>query len=79
MEFLPSKKIPRVDGLSKLIPKITKPLEEAVIGSLSSEMDIKNVPCNTVKELLVTLEEIRFKAKFDKFVAERTSYFCLAR
>ena len=39
-----------------------------VIASLSSEMDIKNVLYNTVKEQPVTLEEIRFKAKFDEFV-----------
>ena len=34
-------------------------------------MDIKNVLYNTVKELPVTLEEIRFKAKFDKFITEK--------
>ena len=34
-------------------------------------MDIKNVLYNTVNELSVTLEEIRFKAKFDKFMAEK--------
>ena len=34
-------------------------------------MDIKIVQYNTVKELPVTLEEIRFKAKFDKFIKEK--------
>ena len=67
MEFLSSKKMPHTDGLSRFIPKIREPLEETVIASLSSEMDIKNVLYNTMKELPVTLEEIMFKAKFDKF------------
>ena len=71
MEFLPSKKIPHADGLPRLIPKIREPLEETVIASLSSKMDIKNVLYNTVKELLFTLEEIMFKAKFDKFITEK--------
>ena len=41
MEFLPFKKIPYTDGLSRLIPKIREPLEEAVIASLISKMDNK--------------------------------------
>ena len=68
MEFLLSKKIPHADGLSRLIPKIREPLEETVIASLSSEMDSKNVLYNTVKELPLTLQEISFKAKLDKFI-----------
>ena len=68
MEFLPSKEIAHADGLSRLIPKILEPLEEIVITSLRSEMDVKYVLLNTIKELPVTLEEIRFKKKFDKFI-----------
>ena len=34
-------------------------------------MDIKNVPYNSVKELPVTLEEIRVKVKFDEFITEK--------
>ena len=71
MEFLPSKKIAHADGLSRLIPKLSEPLEETVIAALSTEMEIKQVLCNTVKELPVTLEEIKFKAKFDKFITEK--------
>ena len=41
---------------------------EIVIASLKSEMDIKYVLFNTVKDLPVTLEEIKFKTKFDKFI-----------
>ena len=68
MKFLPSKEITHVDGLSRLIPKNTELLEETVIASLKSEMDVKYVLFNTVKELPVTLEKIKFKTKFDKFI-----------
>ena len=60
--------------MSRLIPKIREPLEETVIASLSSEMDIKNVLYNTIKEQLVTLEETRFKVRFDKFIRERKEW-----
>ena len=68
MEFLPSKEIAHVDGSSRLISKNTEPLEETVIALLRSKMDIKYVLFNIVKELLVTLEEIKSKTKFDKFI-----------
>ena len=57
--------------MPRLIPKIRKLLEETIIASLSFEMEVKNVLYNTVKKLPVTLEEIRFKAKFDKFITEK--------
>ena len=34
-------------------------------------MDIKYVLYNTVKELPVTWEEMRFEGKFDKFITEK--------
>ena len=68
MEFLPSKKIAHADGLSRSIPKNTEPIEETVIASLKSEMNVKYVLFNTVKELPVMLEKIKFKTKFDKFI-----------
>ena len=37
---------------------------------LSTEIEIKNILCNTKKELPVTLK-IRFKAKFDKSITEK--------
>ena len=43
MEFLSSRKIPHTDGVSRLIPKIRESLEETVIASLTSKIDIKNV------------------------------------
>ena len=70
MAFLLSKEIAHADRLTRLIPKNTEPIEETIIASLKSEMDVKYVLFNTVKELPVTLEEIKFKTKFDKFFNE---------
>ena len=53
-------------GIIQIIPKNTEPLKETIIASLKSEMDVKYVLFNTVKKKLpVTLEEIKFKTKFD--------------
>ena len=65
MEFLPSKEIVHADGLSRLIPKNTEPQEETVIASLKSEMGVKYALFNTVKELPLMLEEMKFKTEFD--------------
>ena len=59
MEFLPSKEMVHADGLSRLIPKNTEPLEETAIASLRSEMDVKYILFNIVKELPVKLEGIK--------------------
>ena len=69
MEFLPSKEIANTDGLSKN----TESLEETVIASLKSEMDVKYISFNTVKELPVMLDEIKFKLKFHKKNQKRTN------
>ena len=68
MEFLLSKKIAHAAELYRLKPKNTEPQEKSVIASLKPEMNVKYVLCNTVKELPVTLEEIKSKTKFDKFI-----------
>ena len=69
MKFLPSKEIAHANGLSILITKNTEPLEETVIASLRSEMDIKYILFNAIiKEIPVTLEEIKSMTKFDKFI-----------
>ena len=68
MGFLLSKEIAHADGLSRLIPKNTVLLEKTIDASLRSEMDVKYVLLNTVKELPVTPEEIKFKTKYDKFI-----------
>ena len=41
MEFLPSKEIRHTDGLSRLIPKLSEPLEETIIAVLSTEIEMK--------------------------------------
>ena len=56
-----------MDGLFRLISKNTEPLKDTVIASLRSEMDVKYVLFNTIK-LPVTLEEIKSKTTFDKFI-----------
>ena len=63
MEFLPLKKIAHANGLSRFIQKNTEPLEETVIASFKSEMDVKYVLFK-----IVSLEDIKFKTKFDKFI-----------
>ena len=67
MEFLPSKKLGHADGLSRLIPKTGEPLEDTVIASLRSEKDYSAILCNTVKELPVTLDDIKKEAESDIF------------
>ena len=68
MEFLMAKEIANTDGLPRLIPKNTEPVQETVIASLRSEMDVKYVLFNTIKEFPVSLGEMKFKTKFDKFI-----------
>ena len=41
MEFLPSSKLCHTDGLSRLIQKNREPLEDTVIASLRTEVEIK--------------------------------------
>ena len=43
MEFLPSKKLRHVDGLSRLIPKFLVPLEDTKIAALKAEKEVKYV------------------------------------
>ena len=60
MEFLLSKKkLCHADGLSRLILKHREPLEDIVIASLRTEGEFKTTLCNTVKELPVTLDQIK--------------------
>ena len=68
MEFLPSRKLGHEGSFSRLIPKFSVPLEDAVIAALKSEKEVKDMLCDTVKELPVTLDEIRGKAENDAFI-----------
>jgi hypothetical protein len=68
MEYVPSKKLGHADGLSRLIPKQTEPLEDMVIAAIQAEAEVKNTLCDTVRELPVTLDEIKSKAEVDEFI-----------
>ena len=68
IQYMPSKKIAHVDGLSRLIPNNAELLEKTVIAALKQEQELKAVLINTVSELLVTLEEIKKAAKADKYI-----------
>ena len=70
MEFLLSQKLGHADGLSRLIPKMREPLEDTVIASLRTESIMSTILCNTVRELPVTLEEIRKEAAKDEFITQ---------
>lgn len=65
---MPSRKIAHADGLSRLIPKNSELLEETVIAALNEEKELAEVLVNTVRELPVTLEEIRKAAKMDEYI-----------
>ena len=68
MEFLSSKKLSHADGLSRLIPTSSEPLEDTEIASLEAENELVEVLSNTVKELPVTLDKIKLKAKNNIFI-----------
>ena len=70
MEFLPSKQLGHADGLSRLIPRNREPLEDTVIASLRLEKDYSAILCNTVKELPVTLDDIKIEAEGDIFIRD---------
>ena len=72
-EFLSSKKLSHADGLSRLIPTSLELLEDTVIASLQVENELVEVMSNTVKELPVTLDEIKLKAKNDIFIRKMKS------
>ena len=63
IEYLPSKQIRHADELSKLVPKYMEPFEDTI-----TDCEIKNMIANTIKELPVTLLEIKSKAMNDDFI-----------
>ena len=67
MEFLPSLKISHADGLSRFILKQTELLEDTVIASLQTVVEVKNTLCYTIRELL---GEIKKKVFDDDFMKE---------
>ena len=68
MEFLSSQKLSHADGLSRLIPEKSEPLEDMVIAALRAKAEVKNTMSETIRELPVTVNEIREKARDDEFI-----------
>ena len=68
IEYLLSKQISHADGLSRLVPKYSEPIEDTIIAALRTDCEIKNMIANTIKELPVTLLEIKSEAMNDDFI-----------
>ena len=68
MEHVSSKKLGHADALSRLIPQYGESFEETVIAALKDENECSNLVCNTIRELPVTLEEIKKEAVKDDFI-----------
>ena len=66
--YLPSNKFGHADELSKLIPKYKELLEDTVVASLQSEGQLKITLCNSVRELPVTLDQIKQEALRDEYI-----------
>ena len=49
--------------------QVSEPLEDSVIASLRTNSEIKNMMLNTIRELPVTLQEIKRKAQEDEFIS----------
>ena len=60
--------ISHADGLSRLVPKYSEPFEDTIIAALRTDCEIKNMIANTIKELPVTLLEIKSEAMNDDFI-----------
>ena len=63
MEYMPSKKLGHTNRLLRLIPKYMEPLEETVIAALREESELSGLLSNTIRELLVTLEDVKKAAE----------------
>ena len=66
--YLPSNTFDHADGLSRLIPKYKKPLEDTVIASLQSEDELKIILCNSVRKFPVKINQIKQEAPRDKYI-----------
>ena len=71
MVFLSGKWLVHEDELSRLTPKPCEPFEETVVATLRLEIEIKSMLYNTIRELPVTMMEIRNEAKTDKYIIEK--------
>ena len=75
MGFQPSKKICHAAGQSRLILKHREPLKDTVIASLLTG-EFKTTLCNTVRELSVTLDQIKQEALNDEFIRQTKTKIC---
>lgn len=73
MEYVKSKEHGHADGLSRLIPKKEEILEETVIAALTEEKEISGLLLNTVRELPVTLDQIKKEAEKDHYIVNLKS------
>ncbi|XP_026441996.1 uncharacterized protein K02A2.6-like, partial [Papaver somniferum] len=70
IQYLSTHKIGHADGLSRLIPKATEPLEDTVIASLRAEDEVEENMANAIRELPVSLKDIKREADKDKYIME---------
>ena len=68
IEYLSSKNICHADGLSRLVPKNTEVFEDSIIATLITNCEIKNMIAETIRELPVTLADIKNEALKDEFI-----------
>ena len=68
MEYVPSKKLSHADRLSRLIPKYMEPLEETVMVVLRDKSELSGLLCNSIRELLVTLVDVKKAVGNDDFI-----------
>ena len=68
IEYLSSKNICHADSLSRLVPKNTEVFEDSIIATLRTNCEIKNMIAETIRELPVTLADIKREALKDDFI-----------
>ena len=68
IEYLSSKNICHAHGLSRLVPKNTEVFEDSIIATLRTNCEIKNMITNTIRELPVTLADIKREALKEDFI-----------
>ena len=70
IQYLSTNKIGHAEGLSRLISRSAETFEDTVITALRSENEVENTLNSTIKELPVSLKEIKREAVRDKFIRE---------
>ena len=68
IEYFSSKQFSHADGLSRLVLKYSEPFEDTIIATWRTDCEIKNMIANIIKELPVTLLEIKSEAINDDFI-----------